>query len=58
MARSVYLYPRLTDDISDGIFQSKKYTFAYTDNDGFEKELEYEEAESASGVNCIKSLTH
>lgn len=56
MAKSVYLYPRLTDDIiAEGIFQSKKYTFAYTDSDGFEKELEYEEAENTSSVNCIKT---
>lgn len=56
MATPVYLYPYLTDDIkNDNIFQAKKYTVSYTDKEGFEKELEYEEAEAESGVSCIKT---
>lgn len=55
MASPVFLYPSLTDDIRDRIFQARKYIIYYTDNDGYEKELDYETAETGSAVNCLKT---
>lgn len=55
MATPIFLYPSLTDDMKEGIFQAKKYSFSYTDNEGFEKELEYEEMEVNSSINCLRT---
>ncbi len=55
MAKTIFLYPSLTDELSDGIFQAKKYEFYYTGNDGFEKKLEYVASEVSSTVNCLRT---
>lgn len=56
MATPIFLYPTLSKELKEsGIFQGKKYTFSYTNNDGFEKNLEYETAAEGSLVNCLKT---
>lgn len=55
MATSVFLYPSLTDEIKERIFQAKKYTFSYTDTEGSEKELGYEPAGINASINCLRT---
>lgn len=56
MSSPLFLYPSLTDDIKDsGIFQAKEYVFSYIGQDDIEKQLNYEVAEYASSVNCLKT---
>ena len=55
MAAPIFLYPSLTDEIRDIIFQAKKYNFSYTDHDSQERDLEYETSEISSSVNCLKT---
>ncbi len=55
MAAPIFLYPSLTDEIRDSIFQAKKYSFSYTDHDSQEQDLEYEVSEINSSVNCLKT---
>ena len=55
MATPIFLYPSLTDDMKEGVFQAKKYSFSYMDDDGFENDLEYEELEVNSSINCLKT---
>lgn len=55
MAAPIFLYPSLTDEIRDSIFQAKKYNFSYTDHDSQERDLEYEASEISSSVNCLKT---
>lgn len=55
MATPIFLYPSLTSEMGDSIFQSKKYTFSYTDNEGQDKDLGYEASEISSAVNCLKT---
>lgn len=56
MASPIFLYPTLSKELKDsGIFQGKKYSFSYTDNDGYERNLEYEAATEGVSVNCLKT---
>ena len=56
MATPIYLYPSLTDAVKQEIvFQAKEYIFSYTSLDGTEQELSYEEAESGSPINCLRT---
>lgn len=55
MSKPVFLYPSLTDNIRDEIFQAKKYEFSYIGNDDFEKDLEYVVSELNSSVNCLRT---
>lgn len=54
MANPIYLYPSLTETMKEGIFQAKNYIISY-DNEGFEKELDYELAEVGALYHCLKS---
>lgn len=54
MATPIFLYPSLTDDVRDSIFQAKKYVFSYTGADGFDRDLEYETSEISGSVNCLR----
>lgn len=55
MATPIFLYPSLTNEMRNNIFQSKKYGFSYTDTDGMERDLEYESSEISSAVNCLRT---
>lgn len=55
MATPFFLYPSLTDDIKEGLFQARKYSFSYTDCDGSEKKLRCETLEGGSVTNCIRT---
>ena len=55
MANTIFLYPSLSDSLKDGIFQAKKYAIYYTDNEGCEKELGYDIADSGSTLHCLKT---
>jgi len=55
MAAPIFLYPSLTEEMKEGIFQAKKYTLSYTADDGSEHELGYEAAEAGSSVSCIRT---
>ena len=55
MAAPVFLYPSLTDSLKEGVFQAKKYVVSYTDNDGFEKELDYSTLETGGSLNLLKT---
>ena len=55
MANTIFLYPSLSDSLKDGIFQAKKYVIYYTDNEGCEKELGYDIADSGSTLHCLKT---
>lgn len=55
MSSPIFLYPSLTDEMKEGLFQAKTYSFSYTDKEGCEKELDYEAAEISSSINCIKT---
>ena len=55
MATQFFLYPSLTDDIKEDIFQAKKYSFSYTGIDGIDRDLEYETTEVNSSVNCLRT---
>ena len=37
MSKPIFLYPSLNDELRDGVFQAKKYTIYYVNNDEFEK---------------------
>ena len=55
MAAPIFLYPSLTDDVKDSIFQAKKYSFSYKDFDGLEHDLDYESSEINASVNCLRT---
>lgn len=55
MAIPIFLYPSLTDSIKDEIFQAKKYIFSYTNQDGVERDLDYEVSDASSVVNCLRT---
>ena len=55
MANTIFLYPSLTDNLKEGIFQAKKYTIYYVDKDGSEKELGYDVFDAGSTLNCLKT---
>ena len=55
MATPIFLYPSLTNEMRNNIFQSKKYGFSYADTDGMERDLEYESSEISSAVNCLRT---
>jgi len=55
MSTTIYLYPSVTDDIRENLFQAKPYRFTYTGRDGTDNDLTYEEAEVTSSVNCLKT---
>lgn len=55
MATPLFLYPSLTDEIKETIFQAKKYCFSYTDQDGLERELDYDASEVNSSINCLRT---
>ena len=55
MSKPIFLYPSLNDELRDGVFQAKKYTIYYVNNDEFEKELEYEPADIGTAINCLKT---
>lgn len=55
MSKPIFLYPSLNDELRDGVFQAKKYTIYYVNNDEFEKELEYESADIGTAINCLKT---
>lgn len=55
MATPIFLYPSLTNEMRNSIFQSKKYGFSYTDAEGMERDLEYESSEISSAVNCLRT---
>lgn len=55
MAAPIFLYPTLTDEMKENIFQAKKYAVFYNNNEHNEKELEYEAAEVSSSINCLKT---
>ena len=55
MATPIFLYPSLTDDMKDGVFQAKKYLFSYTGLDGIERDLDYELSDSSTSANCLRT---
>ena len=55
MATQFFLYPSLTDDIKEGIFQAKKYRFSYKGIDGLDRDLDYETTEVNSAINCLRT---
>lgn len=55
MANTIFLYPSLTDNLKEGIFQAKKYTIYYVAKDGCEKELGYDVSDAGSTLNCLKT---
>ena len=55
MAAPIFLYPSLTDEMKDGIFQAKPYSFSYTSTDGTDKELACEISELNTQVSCLKT---
>ena len=55
MATPIFLYPSLTDELKENIFQAKRYEFFYTHADGLDRELDYEASEINSTVNCLKT---
>lgn len=56
MATPIFLYPSLTDEMKEQVlFQARPYSIYYIDNDGFEKELNYETAEVGSAIHCLKT---
>lgn len=55
MAMPIFLYPSLTDSIKEEIFQAKKYTFSYTNQEGLEQDLDYDTSDLSSSVNCLRT---
>lgn len=55
MATPLFLYPSLTDELKEAIFQAKKYTFSYTDPDGMDRELTYEASETTTSLNYLRT---
>lgn len=55
MAAPIFLYPSLTDEIKEGMYQAQKFAFSYTDKEGFERELGYEASEMSTSVNCLRT---
>ncbi len=55
MSSPIFLYPSLTEEMKEGVFQAKNYNLSYTDKEGCEKELDYEIAEISSSINCVKT---
>lgn len=55
MAAPIFLYPSLTEEMKDGIFQAKPYSFSYTSLDGLDRELDCEVSELNSQVSCLKT---
>ena len=55
MATAFFLYPSLTDEIKEGLFQAKEFKFSYTGHDGLDKDLVCETAEINSSINCLKT---
>lgn len=56
MATPIFLYPSLTDEMKERVlFQARPYAISYIDNDGFEKELNYEAAEAGASMHCLKT---
>lgn len=55
MANTIFLYPSLTDNLKEGIFQAKKYTIYYVDKDGCEKELGYDVSDAGSTLHFLKT---
>lgn len=55
MADNILLFPSLSEEMLKRVrFQKTKYSFYFTDRDGFEKELQDEPAEALSSIYCIK----
>ena len=56
MATPIFLYPSLTDEIKEKVtFQARAYSVFYTNNEGVEKELNYESLETGASVYCLKT---
>lgn len=55
MATPIFLYPSLTEEKKDGIFQSKPYSFSYTSLDGLDRDLDCEISELNSQISCLKT---
>lgn len=55
MVAPIFLYPSLTDNMREMIFQAKKYVFSYTGPDGFVRELDYETSDVTVSVNCLRT---
>lgn len=56
MATPIFLYPSLTDEIKEKVtFQARAYSVFYTNNEGVEKELNYESSETGASVYCLKT---
>lgn len=55
MAMPIFLYPSLTDNVKEDIFQAKKYAFSYTGQDGLDRDLDYEASEVSTSVNCLRT---
>lgn len=55
MADNILLFPSLSEEMFKKVrFQKTKYSFFFTDRDGFEKELQDEPVEALSSIYCIK----
>ena len=55
MPAPIFLYPSLTDEMKQSVFQAKCYSFSYVSSDGSEKELDTELSGFGSLVSCLKT---
>ena len=56
MATPIFLYPSLTDEMKERVvFQTRPYAVSYINNEGIEKGLEYEVAETSATIHCLKT---
>lgn len=56
MATPVFLYPSLTDEMKERVaFQTRPYAVSYINNEGAEKDLNYEVAEASATIHCLKT---
>lgn len=55
MAKPVFLYPTLNDELKKGIFKAKDYTFSYINKYGEEQELKYEKNDIGISSYSLKT---
>lgn len=55
MALPIFLYPSMSDDIKEGIFQAKRYIFSYSGADGQEHGLVCETDALSPSSNCLRT---
>jgi hypothetical protein len=57
MATPIFLYPSLTDEMKGKVsFQARApYSVFYTNNEGVEKELDYQPSEIKTSMYCLKT---